>query len=195
MDYQETGLPDKQLFREAFAAGWAKYTDLHGGDGAAASREYRRGPVAFARMIFGHGGDCRQLATAACLAGPSLFCASPAAGLHDSLREFSAEVRATDNCPPELLGRVIPRLSADARLFFQVTSIMHLEHLARQRDSASPRDYAEALDLYSAARGFTDAYRLDTRFEIAAMKVTTILEGKSHLWAQVPFMPAGGRLA
>ena len=46
------------------------------------------------------------------------------------------------------------------------------------------RIYADALEIYSAARGTQDVYKLDTRFEIAAMKVTTVLESRPHIWTQ-----------
>ena len=66
-----------------------------------------------------------------------------------------------------------------------------LEQLAAARPEPQmmSKTYAEALELYSLARGGSDVYKLDTRFEIAAMKVTTFMEGDAHLWAKPVAMP------
>lgn len=192
MDFQQTSLPDGQIFREAFAAGWARYlsrfahTDL-------AAEQYLRGPVAMARLIFEHGGPAREIAAAACLAGPAVFSDSPEDWLDERLVEFSREFRVIGRSSPgELYGKV-NGLSPDARLLLQASAIMLLEQLvASPEDSAEEcmKSYTDSLELYSAARGVADTYKLDTKFEIAAMKVTTILDGHAHLWAKPRAMTA-----
>lgn len=187
MDFQTTGLPDKQLFRDAFNAGWQRYLAHHKGDEKRAVREYVRGPIAMAKLIFGHGGECRQLATAACLAGPSLFSERPAEKISRRLVEFSREVRSVDDHAAQGINGFASGLSGDVRLFLQASAIMLLEHLAlccAGGASDKAQSYREALDLYSAARGSVDTYSLDTRFEIAAMKVTTMLDDQQHIWAK-----------
>lgn len=185
MDFHETGLPDKQIFRDAFAAGFARYVSARYGDRGAAAREYRRGPLAMARLIFGHGGECRQLAAAACLAGPSLFSLHPADRHSKRLVEFAHEVRGVDDVSASGFYARIPGLSGDARLFLQATAIMLLEHMAGE--PCDPRAYDEAFLIYSAARGDVDAFNLDTRFEIAAMKATSFMQGQGHIWAKAVY--------
>lgn len=188
MEFQQTGLPDKPVFHDAFNAGWAKYLDQSGGDVRAATAEYLRGPVAMARLICEHGGECRQMAAAACLAGPAVFSANPATWLNSKLLDFSREVTGMQTTCAEDFRGAIPRQSGDARLFFQASAILLMEQLAhpvagRGYDAADAQKiYTEALDMYSAARGAQDTYKLDTRFEIAAMKVTTVLESRPHIW-------------
>lgn len=186
MDFQQASLPDGQMFREAFAAGWARYlsrfahTDL-------ATEHYLRGPVAMARLIIEHGGMEREIAAAACLAGPAVFSDSPDDWLDERLVAFAREFRTIGMSEPgELYGKV-NGLSLDARLLLQASAIMLLEQLvAAPEDSAEEcmKGYVDSLELYSAARGMHDLYKLDTKFEIAAMKVTTILDGQAHFWAK-----------
>ena len=191
MEFQATALPDERLFRDAFNAGWEKYLQVINTDAVTAAQEYMRGPVAMAKLILEHGGDCHQVAAAAALAGPALFTKFPSQWLDQRLTKFSSDILEANNCPDDMLGSVIPRLSSSARLFFQATSILMLEQLARgHEDSVGHSAYTEALDIYSIARGSYDVYRLDGRFEIAAMKVTSVLENPSHFWALLPHKKA-----
>lgn len=190
MEFQQTGLPDTKLFRDAFGAGWTKYLDRFENDAQTASAQYLRGPVAMARLICEHGGDCRQVAAAACLAGPAVFSAQPADWLNNRLVEFSRDVTGMKpSCTRDFCG-ILPRQSGDMRLFFQASAILMMEQLAdpvtgpRYVQADARRIYADALEIYSAARGTQDVYKLDTRFEIAAMKVTTVLESRPHIWTQ-----------
>lgn len=190
MDFQQTNLPDLQIYREAFKAGWATYIVQHGRDATLAGSAYLRGPVAMARLIQEHGGEMRQIAAAACLAGPAVFSEHPAQWLDKRLVEFSREIRSVGTTPPGDLYGIIPGLSADARLFLQASAIMLMEQLSVIAGiGPAPeqyRAYTEALELYSCARGTLDTYRLDTRFEIAAMKATTVMESHPHLWSSKP---------
>ncbi len=170
MDFQETGLPDVELFREAFSEGWARYLARHSDDRGVAGQAYAKGPLAMARLIYGHGGECHQVAAAACLAGPSLFSLHPADRLNKRLVEFSHEVRAVNDNNAASLTSIIPGLSGTARLFLQASAIMLLE------SSDCESDRGIAMTLYQAARGEKDAYSLDTRFEIAAMKAKSGME-------------------
>lgn len=198
MDFQQTGLPDKPVFRDAFDAGWSRFLDRFNGDVATAGKQYVRGPVAMARLICEHGGDCRQFAAAACLAGPAVFSEHPADWLNNKLVEFSREVKSMrTTCGNDFFG-IIPRQSGDARLFLQASAILLMEELAdpitgpQYNIENAQKIYTEALELYSAARGMQDTYKLDTRFEIAAMKVTTVLESRPHIWVQPRGTALGG---
>jgi hypothetical protein len=190
MDFQQTGLPDSKLFHDAFRAGWPRYLDRFEGDAEKASAQYLRGPAAMARLICEHGGDCRHVAAAACLAGPAVFSAHPADWLNSKLVEFSRDVTGMDTTSTRDFCGMIPRQSGDARLFFQASAILLMEQLAdpvtgpRYSAIDAQKTYVEALEIYSAARGAQDTYKLDTRFEIAAMKVTTVLESRPHIWTQ-----------
>lgn len=188
MDFQQTYLPDSQIFREAFKAGWTHYLVQHDRDADLATQAYLKGPVAMARLIQEHGGDLRQIAAAACLAGPAVFSEHPAQWLDKRLVEFSREIRGVGTTPPRDLYGIIPGLSADARLFLQASAIMLMDHLCLAAQAApSPeqyRGYTEALELYSCARGTQDYYKLDTRFEIASMKATTVMESQPHIWSK-----------
>jgi hypothetical protein len=188
MDFQQTGLPDTQIYREAFQAGWSHYARQYVGKAAYAAEQYSRGPVAMARLIQEHGGLLRQIAAAACLAGPAVFSEHPAQWLDLRLVEFSREIRGVGTTPPRELYGKIPELSDDARLFLQVSAILLVEQLSIEAEmSPAPdqfRAYTEALELYSCARGTADAYKLDTRFEIAAMKATTVMEGRANIWSR-----------
>lgn len=184
MDFQQTNLPETKIFREAFQAGWVRYLTQYANDADFAGDLYLRGPVAMARLIHEHGGGERSVATAACLAGPAVFSEHPAQWLDLRLVEFSREIRGVGTTPPqELYGR-IPGLSDDARVFLQASAIMLMEQVAEQSPAPDQyRTYTEALDLYSCARGTVDNYKLDTRFEIAAMKATTVMECQPNIWA------------
>lgn len=189
MEFQQTGLPDSKLFREAFRAGWPKYLDRFEGNKDLAVSQYLRGPVAMARLICEHGGDCRQVAAAACLAGPAVFSAHPEDGLNSRLVAFSREVtRMKTTCSRDFCG-IIPRQSVDTRVFLQASAILLLEQIADPVTgphfsvAEAQKIYAEALEIYSAARGAQDTFKLDTCFEIAAMKVTTVLETRPNIWA------------
>jgi hypothetical protein len=184
MNFTDTHLPQLPIFETAFAAGYAHYMARYHGNDELAAASYVRGPVAMARLIFEHGGDCRQTAAAACLAGPAVFTISPQEGLHARLIDFSREICGFGVVSQDDFYGMIPTLSGDARLFFQASAIMLLEQVRDTADDDLEQVYTDALKLYSAARGDVDAYKLDTRFEIAAMKITSGLQNGSHLWAQ-----------
>jgi hypothetical protein len=190
MDFQQTSLPDKQIFRDAFNAGWEKYKSQPGMDAQSAAEQYQRGPIAMARLIYEHGGECRQIAAAACLAGPAIFSEHPAEWLNKKLVEFSRELRGVGTTPAGDLYGIIPGLSGDARLLLQASAIMLLEHVtgltaeAKASGEDCQKTYTQALELYSCARGTRDTFKLDTRFEIAAMKATTVMEAQPHIWAR-----------
>lgn len=196
MHFQQTGLPDTKIFHDAFKAGWPRYLERFDGDADMAGAQYLRGPVAMARLIFEHGGDCRQVASAACLAGPAVFSSRPAEWLGSKMVEFSREVSGMKISTTQELCATLARQSGGARLFFQASAILLMEQLAdpvsgpRYSAADAQKTYAEALEIYSAARGLQDTYKLDTRFEIAAMKVTTVLESRPHIWTLTPKSPA-----
>ena len=199
MEFQQTGLPDTQVLRDAFRAGWSAYLDrFESGD--AASAQYLRGPVAMARLICEHGGDVRQIAAAACLAGPAVFSAHPVRSIEARLVEFSRGISGMENSSLRDFCGNIPRQPGDVRLFLQASAILLMEQLAdpltgpRYAVAEAQKIYAEALEIYSAARGAHDTYKLDTRFEIAAMKVTTVLETRPHIWTQCRKSPARAAL-
>lgn len=186
MDFEQTSLPDGQMFREAFAAGWARYLSRFAHTGLAAE-QYIRGPVAMARLVYEHGGEAREIAAAACLAGPAVFSDSPDDWLDPRLVEFSREFRRIGLSEPGDLYGKVTALSADARLLLQASAIMLLEQLVTAPEddiTECMRTYTDCLELYSAARGPADTWRLDTKFEIAAMKVTTVTDTQAHLWSR-----------
>ncbi len=180
MNFEQTGLPDQPVFRDAFTAGWEKYPTLFSeGDSDSAASRYLCGPVAMARLILTHGGDCRQMAAAACLAGPAAFSDMPFEGISPRLSEFVAEIRQATAVG---LYASIPNFSGDARVFFQATAILLLEQIA---DLAMSRDmddktrahfYREAINIYQLSRGEHDTYHFDTRFELAARKASAMLD-------------------
>lgn len=191
MDFQQTNLPDRQMFREAFAAGWARYLSRFAHT-ALASEQYMRGPVAMARLIFEYGGEEREVAAAACLAGPAVFCGEPDGLLCEELLAFSREIGTVGETHSRDLYGKISGLSADARLMLQASAIMLLEQIVGSKGEPPEecmKAYTGALELYSAARGAHDFFNLDTRFEIAAMKVTTVLE-EGHIWSRPRGMTA-----
>lgn len=196
MHFQQTALPDTKIFHDAFKAGWTRYLERFDGDAVMARAQYTRGPVAMARLIFEHGGDCRQDAAAACLAGPAIFSQRPAEWLGGRMVEFSREISGLQVNTTQELCAALPRQSGGMRLFFQAGAILLMEQLAdpvtgpRYSAAEAQKTYAEALEIYSTARGSRDTYRLDTRFEIAAMKVTTVLATRPHVWTWSPKTPA-----
>jgi hypothetical protein len=203
MQFADTHLPEDRIFQDAFKAGWARYVLRFGGETERAAGEYLCGPVALARLILEHGGDCRQTAAAACLAGPAVFSQTPAENLNPRLRRFAGEITEICNAAPEETYTRVAALSADARLFFQACAILLMEQLVRPATGAMPdaatmnRAYLEALKLYSAARGAQDTYSFDTRFEIAAMKVTTFTDARTqniwHAQGRAAAAPAAAR--
>lgn len=186
MNFLQTGLPDQPLFRGAFKAGLEKYIARFYGDEMTATAQYASGPVAMARLIFGHAGKSAQAVAAACLAGPAVFSAKPDSGLHDRLLEFSQNIQRLGDLGAVDVCRKLPEMPADTRLFFQASAILLLEQIVDPVSSwhytreEKAQTYMEALDIYSAARGSVDAYSLDTRFEIAAMKVMSVLENAGN---------------
>ena len=105
MDFQQTYLPESQIYREAFKAGWTHYLIQHDRNADLAEQAYLKGPVAMARLIQEHGGDVRQIAAAACLAGPAVFSEHPAQWLDKRLVEFSREIRGVGTTPPQRAAR------------------------------------------------------------------------------------------
>ncbi|HYD17949.1 MAG TPA: hypothetical protein VEF76_05690 [Patescibacteria group bacterium] len=184
MNFEQTSLPDRQLFREAFAAGWSRYLGRFAAPDLAAE-QYIRGPVAMARLIYEHGGEEREVAAAACLAGPAVFSEEPE-WLGQDLSNFAREFREIGEMEPrDLYGRM-DNFSADARLLLQASAIMLIEQLVTAPENCAQetmRIYTDSLQLYSAARGQDDSFKLDTRFEIAAMKVTSA-EGHTNIWSK-----------
>lgn len=179
MNFEQTGLPDQPVFRDAFSAGWAKYPDMFEGNRELAASQYLRGPVAMARLIFGHGGDVHQLPAAACLAGPAVFSDHPAQGINPRLHEFVSEIRSATAVG---LYAAIPEFSGAARLFCQASAILLLDQVAdpligrKMGDEERRQIYESAIKVYSASRGPHDTYDLDTRFEIAMRKARAVLE-------------------
>jgi hypothetical protein len=185
MNFEQTSLPDGQLFREAFAAGWASYLDRFAAPDLAAE-QYIRGPVAMARLIYEHGGEERSVAASACLAGPAVFSSAPE-WLGQELSDFSREFKMIGEMEPrDLYGRM-DEFSLDARVLLQASAIMLLEQLVTAPEECAQecmKIYTDSLELYSAARGRADMFKLDTRFEIAAMKVTTAVDGHTNIWSK-----------
>lgn len=186
MNFMQTGLPDQPLFRGAFKAGMGKYIARFYGDEMTAAAQYAAGPVAMARLIFGHAGQDGQAVAAACLAGPAVFTAQPDSGLHGKLLDFSKELQSLGSLEAEEVCRKLPEQPSEIRLFFQASAILLLEQIVDPVSgwhyslAEKQQTYLEALDIYSVARGAEDEYSLDTRFEIAAMKVMTVLEKASQ---------------
>ena len=187
MQFESTGLPDQPMFRDAFKAGWAKYVQLFSGQENNAAKQFGKGPLAMARLIVEHGGETRYVPAAACLAGPALFCGAPST--HESkLCAFSKEIAGLSKLLPLQLREQMSQQSGDIRLFFQASAILMMEQIAdpslakKYTDADKRRSYTDALQLYSAARGAVDTYKLDTRFEIAAMKVDIQMQSHQHLW-------------
>ncbi|MGE3624689.1 MAG: hypothetical protein AB7H77_12575 [Bdellovibrionales bacterium] len=187
MQFELTGLPDQPIFRDAFKAGWTKYLQLFSGQENNAAKQFAKGPVSMARLIADHGGETRYAAAAACLAGPALFCDKPS-GVDARLCAFSAEIKKLNDMSPVQQREEVAKQNGDVRLFFQASAILLMEHLAdavlskRFPDADRKRSYTDALQLYTAARGGQDVYKLDTRFEIAAMKVDIQMNDHLHLW-------------
>lgn len=188
MNFEQTRLPDQPVFREAFKAGWEKYPEMFDGNRELAASQYLRGPVAMARLIFGHGGEVHQLPAAACLAGPAAFCETPAADLNPRLIDFVNEIR---NATAVGIFAAIPEFSGDARLFCQASAILTLDQVSDPHGSKGMTDtdrrqsYESAIKIYHAARGEQDIYGLNTRFEIAVRKALVSLED-----AEAPVKPS-----
>lgn len=185
MEFQQTGLPDTPLFRHAFKIGWrcfrARFASNDNGMTVAdmdAAALYRRGPVAVARLIMAHGGEDRRLAAAASLAGPAVFSAKPCAEASDGVKDFAKELRAIEHESTDRLIELMPALSLDVRLFLQASAIRYLDTLAFQAFDVPHRpsvteefaSFSDAVRLFGAARGETDDFGLDTRFEVAVLK-------------------------
>ncbi len=88
--------------------------------------------------------------------------------------------------PRELYGRM-DHFTLDARVLLQASAIMLLEQLVTAPEECAQecmKIYTDSLELYSVARGRDDAFKLDTRFEIAAMKVTTAVDGHTNIWSK-----------
>ncbi len=181
MNFEQTGLPDQPVFRDAFSAGWAKYPDMFDGNRELAASQYLRGPVAMARLIFGHGGDVHQLPAAACLAGPAVFSDQPSQSVNTRLHEFVSEIRMATSVG---LYAAIPEFSGAARLFCQASAILLLDQVAdsvighKMSDEDRLKVYETAIKVYSAARGQQDTYILDTRFEVAMRKARAVVVEK-----------------
>lgn len=191
MDFQQTGLPERAIFRDAFLSGWQKYQQLFAAmDPQEVKIMYMRGPVTMAQLILERGGDCHQVAAAACLAGPAAFTQAPDTHLDPRILELSSQVRDVEMIGPDKLRKAVDGLSSDARLFLQVTAVVMLDRLTEtQVDKEAANDdlqkvYDDTLQVYSIMRGAVDTYRLDTLFEIAAMKVTTLLDHYKHIWVR-----------
>jgi hypothetical protein len=195
MNFAQTGLPERSLFHMAFEAGWEKFRIMFSHDLAGAEARYLAGPVAMARLVLERGGDCRQVPAAACLAGPAVFCRYPDQRFDSRVLDFAQQIMKLEISEGKILPSAVAGLSPDAHLFLQVSAVMLLNQLvgepagkdAEVSSSALDKSYEEALCLYSAARGAQDAFRLDTVFLIAAMKVTTVLDGnykQPHLWVR-----------
>lgn len=188
MNFEQTRLPDQPLFRAAFNVGWEKYPEMFDGNRELAASQYLRGPVAMARLIFGHGGELHQLPAAACLAGPAAFCDTPAPQLNTRLVQFVNEIRTATAVG---IFAAIPESSGSARLFCQASAILTLDQVAdvhtsnRMTDNDRRQSYETATKIYSAARGDHDIYGLDSRFEVAMRKA---METLAH--AEAPLKPS-----
>ncbi len=185
MEFQQTGLPDTPLFRQAFKIGWRRFRAQFASNdngmtvaGMDATALYRQGPVAVARLIMAHGGEDRRLAAAASLAGPAVFSARPCADASDRVKAFAQELQAIEDESTDRLIELMPALSLDVRLFLQASAIRYLDTLAFQafelphRPSVTEEftSFSDAVRLFGAARGETDDFGLDTRFEVAVLK-------------------------
>lgn len=170
MDFGQTGLPDRPLFRAAFDAGFDRAC------AAGAAERYFSGPVAMARLIERHGGGNHRLAAAACLAGPAVFTREQDEGIDADIRDFACVIMAVESTDPRSWHAVIPSLSVDARLFLQASAVMSLDGVA------SETAYVLALDLYTSARGVKDAFGLDGVLGEAAMRAAASLKGRNARW-------------
>ena len=179
MNFEQTGLPAHRILKDAFNAGWLRFQSQVGRDGCAdvhVSDDYLRGPVALARIILDHGGDCRMISAAAGLAGPAAFSGKPCDTLSFKVVDLAREVMRLQASDDDSFTAIALGLSADARLFLQASAIMFVDRLSVSADDDGRNTYIEALRLYGAARGPRDTFGLDTRFEIAAIKAQMALD-------------------
>lgn len=178
MDYTATQLPERDLLKKAFQAGFEKFSSRFAGDDRRAETAYQTGPVAMAQMILEHGGVCRHAAAAVCLAGPSAFTHQPAEWLGEKVTSLSREVMGAETDDVRRLQAVVPTLSADARLFLQVSAVRMLQQAADTPLGADDlrRTYFDCFEIYKAARGLQDTFNLDGKFEAAAATVNALIE-------------------
>ena len=187
MNFAQTGLPEHRILKDAFNAGWVRFQtqgQRQGNRAEDVSDDYLRGPVALARIILNHGGDCRMISAATGLAGPAAFSGKPCVNLSQKIVELAREVMRLEENDNDGFSTIALGLSADARLFLQASAIMFVDRLSVSADSDGKTTYIEALRLYSAARGPRDTFGLDTRFEIAAIKAQMALDLPRPLVAQ-----------
>jgi hypothetical protein len=177
MDFNRTGLPEKPLFTSAFAAGWGRFALLFP---QKTEQIYLSGAGAMARLVFERGGDCRQLAVAACLAGPAVFSHQPDERVDKKVRDLAREIMKVEEAGMARLGAAVGHLCADARLFLQASAVMLLDRAAAEGGEESCNTYLEALALYSSARGGADIYRLDAHFERAARRAAALSDIGPH---------------
>lgn len=175
MNFEDTGLPGSEIFKDAFAAGWAHYFTRYNDDFVQATRFYSRGPLAMARLIHQHGGQGHDVAAAASLAGPALFSKSPLPWLTRHFGPFYQEINRVNVNSTKALSDVLPGLSDTARVFLQSAAVMLLEHVATGCENYSCQQkrqmYLEAVELYSISRGSRDNFKLDGCFEESAARV------------------------
>lgn len=190
MDFEQTGLPGHKMLKDAFNAGWLRFQSQghkNGGQTAEVLDDYLRGPVALARIILNHGGDCRMVSAAAGLAGPAAFSGSPCVNLNQKIVDLAGEVMRLNASDSDSFSSIALGLSVDARLFLQASAIMFVDRLSVSADvhGDGKAAYMDALRLYGAARGSRDTFGLDTRFEIAAIKAQMALDLPRPLTAQL----------
>lgn len=186
MDFRDTGLPNTPLFQETLKSGWEK-CQSGGADG------YMNGPVAMAKMIAEHGGECRHVAAATALAARAVFTEDPSDALAEKVRSLAVEILTCNFNDRRVVTDIVPQLSADAKIFLQASAIMLLEQIVHEENKTPDvrrQMQRAATEIYSAARGEVDTYKLDTRFEIAAMKAAIALGDQAHTWGAVKPVPA-----
>lgn len=178
MDYTATKLPERDLLKQAFRAGFEQFSSRFAGDDRRAEVAYQTGPVAMAQMIWEHGGECRHAAAAVCLAGPSVFTQQPSEWLSEKITDLSREVLGAETDDVRRLRAVVPTLSPDARLFLQVSAVHMLQQVAGMSSGAEDlrRTYFDCFEIYKAARGLKDTFNLDGKFEAAAATVNALIE-------------------
>lgn len=199
MEFIQTELPDRHILRQSYVAGWSRYQARFCNDDARARPAYVQGPLAMARLVCEHAGESRDVVAAVSLAGPAVFSHHPVQGLNAKLYELSGELMGIGiENDPSMFCQVVPLLSVNARLFLQASAVIMMESMATQAATQKVDfgQHHDTVSLYSAARGGVDTFGLDTRFEIATMKVLTAGEatavsanqsvgGNVHLWNKV----------
>ena len=170
MKFEETGLPDKPLLRNAFNAGWTAYRSIYGDK---AETAYKAGPMTMAALLSKHGGDLNQVPVAASLAGPAVFTEMPTAQVDERLVKFANEIRNA-----KAGYGAIPEFSSQAKLFCQVGAIMVIDQIADNKVvlDDSRKALKEAIDIYAFARGDNDTFELDKKFRTATMKVNHVFK-------------------